>query len=278
MKEWNPKAVMALKVAILFIIAMVSIFVVSKWAVSIETHKDTIQALDDKRTTVMELTAASTAASAGITMIPGDIGTPIAGKLADLTSYFLIVICAIYLEKYLVTIVGYATFTILIPGACLLMILDTFVQSERCRKLAAKLVLFGLTIFIAIPASVKVSNFIEVTYSTSIEKTIESAKNSAQALDESADSPKEEEQGFLGGIISNVQESVTAATTEVENVLNHFIEALAVMIVTSCVIPILVLVFFVWLVKILLGVEIPLPKQRMRKGLMQRECFEKDEE
>ena len=62
-----------------------------------------IQSLDDKKTTALELTAAATAASAAITLIPGDAGTPIADKLADLSSYFLIVVCAIYLEKYLVT-------------------------------------------------------------------------------------------------------------------------------------------------------------------------------
>lgn len=58
-----------------------------------------IQSLDDKKTTALELTAAATAASAAITLIPGDIGTPIADKLADLSSYFLIVVCAIYLEN-----------------------------------------------------------------------------------------------------------------------------------------------------------------------------------
>ncbi len=52
-----------------------------------------------KKTTALELTAAATAASAAITLIPGDAGTPIADKLADLSSYFLIVVCAIYLEK-----------------------------------------------------------------------------------------------------------------------------------------------------------------------------------
>ena len=67
-----------------------------------------IQSLDDKKTTALELTAAATAASAAITLIPGDAGTPIADKLADLSSYFLIVVCAIYLEKYLVTITGLA--------------------------------------------------------------------------------------------------------------------------------------------------------------------------
>lgn len=265
MKDWNPKVIMALKVAVLLAIALVSMFGVSKWATSTETHAGTIEALDDKRTTVMELTAASTAASAAITMIPGDIGTPIADKLADLTSCFLLVVCAIYLEKYLVTIVGYAAFMILIPGACLLLIADVFIKSDGCKKLAAKLALFGLVIFFAIPTSVKVSNLIEATYSTSIETTLESAKDSAQSLDENTETDEEQEQGFFDGLVSSVQNGVTAATTEVENVLNNFIEALAVMIVTSCVIPVLVLFFFVWLVKILLGVDIhiPLPKKRI---------------
>ena len=49
---------------------------------------------------------------------------------------------------------------------------------------------------------------------------------------------------------NKVQEGVSTATANVENVLNNFIEALAILLVTSCLIPILVLIFFVWLVKI----------------------------
>ena len=48
-------------------------------------------------------------------------------------------------------------------------------------------------------------------------------------------------------------------TANVENVLNNFIEALAILLVTSCLIPILVLIFFVWLVKMLLGLNIDIP-------------------
>ena len=50
-----------------------------------------------------------------------------------------------------------------------------------------------------------------------------------------------------------------------ENTLNRFIEAIAVMLVTSCVIPILVLLFFVWLVKLVLGVNITLPQIGKKK-------------
>lgn len=116
----------AARIIIPFIIALISIFGVSRAAASPEFHAKTIESLDEKRNTVMELTAASTAASAAITLIPGDTATPIAEKLADLSTYFLVVLCAIYLEKYLVTITGYAAFSILIPAACVLYMVSVF--------------------------------------------------------------------------------------------------------------------------------------------------------
>lgn len=95
----TDRAKRTVKAVILIIVALVSIFVLSRFATSTEFHAKSIAALDEKRTTVMELTAASTAASAAITLIPGDAVTPIAEKLADLSSNFLLVICAIWLEN-----------------------------------------------------------------------------------------------------------------------------------------------------------------------------------
>ena len=46
-----------------------------------------------------------------------------------------------------------------------------------------------------------------------------------------------------------------------KNVLNRFVEATAVMIVTTCLIPVIVILFFAWIVKILFDVPIILPAQ-----------------
>ena len=106
--------------ALLVLAALLSIFAVGKRASDPAYHQASIDALAEKQETVLELTAASTAASAAITLLPGDAATPIAEKLADLSGYFLIVLCAIFLEKYLLTITSYVSFTILIPAACAL--------------------------------------------------------------------------------------------------------------------------------------------------------------
>lgn len=275
----NEKQKKILFALIPIVIALLSFFVIARFTSSTEFNAKTIQSLDDKKTTVMELAAASTAASAAITLIPGDVGTPIANKLADLSSYFLIVLCAIYLEKYLVTITGCAAFKILVPIACVFFSGYLLWRKEILRVVAQKFLLFGLAVYLVIPASVKVADMIETTYASSIESTIETAKQTTDEIEsetgesgqvddkssneksqsDSDSDSKENAGGFFSGLFNKVQEGVSTATANVENVLNNFIEALAILLVTSCLIPILVLIFFVWLVKMLLGLNIDIP-------------------
>ena len=179
-------------------------------------------------------------------------------------------LCAIYLEKYLVTVMGYAAFKILIPLACVFFSVYAAFRKELWRELAKKFLLFGLAVYLVIPASVKVSDMIETTYAASIESTIDTAKQATDEMesetgeansksdadtskDGTDDSQKESSGGFFSGLFSKVQEGASTATSNVEKVLNHFIEALAILLVTSCLIPILVVIFFVWLVKMVLG-------------------------
>ena len=44
-----------------------------------------------------------------------------------------------------------------------------------------------------------------------------------------------------------------------ENFLNTLVESLAVLVVTSCIIPILVLIIFVWIIKKLIEVDLSKP-------------------
>ena len=282
---------------ILLLVAILSITVIGKYASAPENHQKTIASLDEKKQTVMELTAASTVTSALITLLPGDTATPIAEKMADVSGYLLVVLCAIYLEKYLVTITGYVAFTYLIPIACGLWIFNLIFANATVRKLAAKLAVFGLAISLVVPASVKISDLIGDTYQAQIEATIEDAKNTQSILENSGvvdDTNATETTGtdaagtVTGNVqekennnsdsvsnifdwakdaisgakdsVANVVENVTVSTEDlvqkVENSLNHFIEAVAVMIITSCVIPMLVLLLFFWMVKIVLDVDL----------------------
>lgn len=236
----NEKQKKILFALIPIVIALLSFFVIARFTSSTEFNAKTIQSLDDKKTTVMELAAASTAASAAITLIPGDVGNPIA---------------CVFFSGYLLW------------------------RKEILRVVAQKFLLFGLAVYLVIPASVKVADMIETTYASSIESTIETAKQTTDEIEsetgesgqvddkssneksqsDSDSDSKENAGGFFSGLFNKVQEGVSTATANVENVLNNFIEALAILLVTSCLIPILVLIVFVWLVKMLLGLNIDIP-------------------
>lgn len=289
-------------IIVLLVIAILSFSVGAKYAAAPEHHKVTIAALDEKKDTVLELTVAATATSALITLLPGDVGTPIAEKVADLSGYLLIVLCAVFLEKYLVTLTGYAAFKLFIPAACVLFAGNLIFQNRSVGRLARRLLAFGICIFLVVPASVKLSDLIDDTYHAQIEMTLEEAKGTQKILEQGTSDAEMQKDGnraetaqgagkqfgqntnpsagqaenqgssvaglwekakdALGSAketVTSVVENVTLSSEEllqkIEHSLSRFVEAIAVMLITSCVIPILVLLVFFWLIKVLLDLD-----------------------
>lgn len=255
-------------ILVCIVLALVSNRVLAKNYASpeYETNKKTIAYLDEKKTTALELCAAATALSAVITLVPGDTGTPIAEKLTDLSGYFLIVVSALYLEKYLLTILGALTFKWLIPIAMAAIALYFGIKKDLCWKLGVKILIFGVALYAVIPVSVHVSELIYNTYQESIDATLDETEHMISQTQEATDADTEtatdtdENDGFLSGIINKAKDTIDSAKNSVgitterfKYMLNQFIDGLAVLIVTTCLIPILVMLFFAWMLKILLG-------------------------
>lgn len=247
----------AVFVVVLICTALVSAFwAAPKYSDPVE-RKEAIEYLDEKRNTVLALTTASTTASTALTLLKDDWATPIANELAELSGYFMIILAAIVLEKYLITLSGLVVFQYIVPVACLLLIAYIFFRDmEWTKNLAIKLFAFGFALFFIVPASVQVCQVIESTYDTSIQAAIVSAENATVlAKDESKES-----KNIISNLFSSVSNAVETAVESVKNILNNFIEAIAIMLITSCVIPILMLVVFVWLINTLAGLNITFPK------------------
>lgn len=262
MTEKNLKK--ALAAVMLVFLAIVSFFLVGDKTMKPEAHAATISSLDDKAQTVLKLTATSTVASACISAIPDDTATPIAEKLADFTEDFLLILCVLYAEKYLVTIIGAGTFKVLIPCACVLFGVGMYWKPEIMKRLAVKFAIFGLAIFITIPMSIRVSDMIYDNYSDSIDETIMAAEEFTDNTSELTEA-KEGDEGLVASILSRISATASGLADRAAELLKNFVESLAVLIVTSCVIPVLVLVFFVWLIKIVTGIEISVPTGGGRK-------------
>lgn len=249
-------------VLVLSVVLFLSMNVFSKEASDPENHKETIEALDEKKADILKLTATSAAASTALAAIPGDATTPVANKLADLTSYFMIILMVVFLEKYLVTLTGYAAFSILVPVACILLGIGICLNKNFLKILALKITAFALVIFLIIPVSMNVSAIIEQTYDLTVETAMEEAQDITDEINESTDS----EGNIIDKALSKIKDGVDGLLEKGETLLNHFVETIAVMLVTSCMIPVVVLLFMLWFVRILFGIQINLP-QNMPKQI-----------
>ena len=164
MKTMNPNVRRWIAVAALVVIALLSVFVLAGRLSDPTFHAASITALDEKKVTVTELTAAVAAGSVIISAVPGDATTPIANQVAEIEQ--------------------------------------------------------------------------------------------ADVGEETGD-----EDSGLFDWVSGIGESITSGVTDLkqkaEQMLSEFIDAIAVLIVTNCVLPIAVLLFFLWVTKLIFGVQLP---------------------
>lgn len=241
-------------IVILLVFALLSIFVVSKYATSPKSYNATIESIDEKKATVMGLTATAATAATALAAIPGDVTTPIANQIMEISSYLLIVVCVLVLEKSLLTVMGYLSFNILIPIACGMLGLYTFIKKETLKILAIKFMVFALVIATIIPFSLKISDLIYNVNKTTIEQ-VSTMVDETEIQEET-----NKEQSWLDKVLNKVKEGVSTAGEKAKQILNKFIDAIAIFIITYCAIPIIVVLLMIWLIKFLFGIAIPVPK------------------
>ncbi len=258
-----------LHITIPFLIAVISVFVVSDFVSRPEYTERTVASIDESREDVLKLAASSTAVSVALTALPGDLATPVADNLAELSKGFLVVLCALYLEKFLLSVTGIVAFRWLIPIACLIYIVGFLAKNRSVRQISYKVACFAFVIFLAVPLGAGISNIIREQYGDTIDQIIESAENSAGLMEESiGENDIDENTGNgLGKILENLQQTgdtIARGTSQfmkyMEKLVNRFVEVVAIMIVTSCLVPILVVLGLVWISKMIFlsGSEIKL--------------------
>ena len=280
----NKEILIKIGIAIgLVVIALVSMFVLADIFGSEKFHQKSIQHLNEKEGQVIGLTATTAGAATILAAAPGDATTPIANQLMDMSGYLLIVLGVIFLEKILLTLTGNLTFLILIPAACVLTAIYVFAKKEKFKVLAFKLAAFGLIIFTIVPVSVKLSMFIEDNYGGEISKTIEQAKDVQNSKVEEKEEKKETNvwdkiTGAVSNVVSSVGNTVEKLIEKGQDLVSNFMNAIAILLITACVIPVGVLFVMLWVVKLIYGVTISVndikPKMPHFKGKNKKEVVE----
>ncbi len=272
LSDWvtdRPRLKWAIVIALLFV-ALISEFALRPHFEQPETWANTVSTLDAKKANVLALTTASLSLSAAISAIPDDTGTPIAEQLSQLAGNLGIVLAVLYLEKYLLTILSFLALGVLVPVACALFAIalamhNNLSTSRTMRIAATRILAVAFISLFVVPASVWVTNRIDQTYQVSIEQT--AAEDNSTAEDEQATTDDNKGSGnFLdnlidaaSGLAKTVASGIQSITEELITKVNNLIEGAIVMIVTSCVIPVLVLLVFLWLGHTLLGLDLSAP-------------------
>ena len=287
--------------AVLVAIALLSFFVIGNIADNPDNHTETIAALDESKNNVLAMTAGALGIATAASLLPGDVGEPISETLTQIISGLAVVLAVILLEKYLLTVFGFAAFKILIPIGCLvlgatLFMRNTFRPKRLLTQLASKLMVFGLVLFLAIPLSVGVSRMIQQTYQSQFNETITYSEDITESVTEDIDATAEEAstteksteekngnllenlgdalagipdaasqipgaiQSIPGSVAQAATDSVSGVTDSLSKFVGRYVEGFAVMIVTSCLIPVIVLLLFLWLANVLLGINVSIPR------------------
>ena len=237
------------------------------------TYSHTIEVLDQNRSTVLGLSAAAAAASAAVSALPDDICSPLAQEISEFTTWFLLILGVLYLEKYLLTILGAAACYLLIPLGCGAFLINCFFPKDTLKRTGTRLLAFAVSVLLVIPTGVWVSDQINAIYSESIALTVQSAAAVTDNLIGSVTDENEEETTVIDeakALLGDLSGSVAAVVEQFKNVLNRFVEATAVMIVTTCLIPVLVILFFAWIVKTLFNIQVVLPAPPLKPKKVMR--------
>lgn len=257
----------------LVVLALLSGFVARPHFADTKTWDSTIEVIDQKKGNVLALTTSCVALSAGITALPGDTGTPVAEQLAQLSGNLGIVLAVLYLEKYLLTILWSVGLGILIPFALVLFAVSLGIHgrwstSAILRRVATRALVVAVIGMALVPASVWVSQKVDETYQVSIEqaeqKATEASKTSSTKSEKKSETTEnknvlEQLTDGASSLITSVTSGAKQMTDEIVQQVTDLIEGVIVMIVTSCVIPLLVLAAFLWLGHTLLGIDISGP-------------------
>ncbi|MCF0134712.1 MAG: hypothetical protein HUJ72_12665 [Blautia sp.] len=234
-------------------VSLLSIFVFSRLVSSSGITDYFLKSVDEKKSNMLELTGAAAAISTAITLMPDDIASPVAEKIADTSTFFMFILCVLFIEEYILTLGGYAACIFFIPAGCVLLCLFSMFRKQLFKQLSFKVFIIAIALVAIVPTSLLASNAIENRFEDSIQETIAAAKAGTEEIEAYAED--EENKGLFSEIWGKIKGGVTGFRERAEKLLSQFVEAVAVLLVTNCVIPLIVAFLFVWLLKSLFAIN-----------------------
>ena len=229
-----------------------------------QTYSKTIQSIDEKKLSVLGVSAAIAGTSTLLASVPDDATTPLANELMDLSSYLVVVVCVLVLEKSLLTVFGSVSCYVLFPIACLFAMAFIIKEKQIFISWAIKLSVLALALLCIVPVSMRISDYIYEVNQVAIELEVNEPDKVSE--DEAETKPQEDQPWYkkiwnsVTTTVQDVAETVTNTAQKAidsgKDALSKFTDAVSVFVIAYCAIPIFVVFLLLWLLKILFGINI----------------------
>ena len=223
--------------------------------------QDTIERLEESQNTIMTFSGTTMATSMAISALPDDFGSPLAGTVADLNMYFIFIFAVIFVEKLIVVEGIKIALGYIIPIACLLYVTFVLTSKNVFKSFATKLLILGMSIVMVIPISTHFTETVCDDYLAYVDETIEEADAGAEKINEVMAASDEDATFFdrISAAFKTSIQSVSDLLAYFKNVVKKCVNSVAIMLVTTFVVPLLILMLFRWLLKELFALHIPMP-------------------
>lgn len=254
-----------------FLILLLSVSVLGKTVPASSFITSSVDSLEESKQTVTDFTAAALGLSVAITFLPDDIGTSLADALTELDKYFILILAALFLEKLLVTSGVDLVFRWLLPAACILWMLSGLLllckesglsrqlrflerlspASSHLRKFAGKLVILSIALVLAVPCGTHLSNTVGAQYQEYVQQTVTETGSATSTITEKVTDGEDDETILerVTGAVSSAIDGVKDLAEYCKTALQKFMNSIAILLITTCVIPVLTFLFLLWVMK-----------------------------
>ena len=240
--------------------------------------QETIQHLEESQNTIMKFSGTTIATSLSLSALPNDFASPLASTVSDLDTYFIFIFAVLFVEK-LVVIEGIKIALVwMIPAACILYIAAILTSKEMFKNFAKKLLILGISIIMVIPISTHFTETVCADYLTYVDETIEEADAGANKINELMAEENEDATFFdkLTDAFKTAIRDVNDLLAYFKNVVKKCVNSVAVMIVTTFVLPMLTMLLFRWLLTELFALHLPVPKVSVKLPKELKKRFTKE--
>lgn len=269
------------KLAKTLFVILVMIFSINVLTVKIpesEYVQQSIEHLDKSQNTVMTFSGTAITTSIAISALPDDFASPLAGTVADLNTYFIFLFAVLFAEKLILVEGIEIALTYIIPAACIFYICSIWFSTGMLKSFANKLLILGISIVVVIPFSTHFTETVCANYMDYVEETIEETNAGATKINEVMASGDEESTFFekISDAFKTAIQDVTDLLTYFKNVIKKCVNSVAIMLVTTFVLPMLVLLLFRWLLNELFSLHLPTPDIKIHLPYPRKEISDQE--